>query len=94
MVGVELGDHLVLRLDPGKDTTHPPRAVGLTVLFPVQLMALGHAPTFTLEGLKQLPAQTREAVLDVLSRPPLSELLSISMTMSPAGLRMPELVAA
>jgi len=55
IVGVELGDHLLLRLDTGKGTARSPRAVGLTVLFPAQLLALEHAPTFTLEQLKQLP---------------------------------------
>ena len=41
VVGVELGDHLLLRLDTGKGTACPPRAVGLTILFPAQLLALG-----------------------------------------------------
>lgn len=94
VVGVELGDHLLLRLDTGKDTMCPPRAVGLTVLFPAQLQALGHAPTFTLERLARLPADVRAAVLEVLSKPPVSELLSVRMTLTPQELPVPDLLAA
>ncbi len=92
-IGVELGDHLLLRLDTGKGATRSPRAVGLTILFPAQLLALGHAPTFTLEQLKQLPADLRATVLEVLSRPPVSELLSVQLTLVPEELQVPELVA-
>jgi len=94
VVGVELGDHLLLRLDTGKDTASAPRAVGLTVLFPSQLLALGHAPTFTLERLERLPADVRAAVLEVLSKPPVSELLSMRLTLVPEELPLPELVPA
>jgi hypothetical protein len=94
IVGVELGDHLLLRLDTGKDTASAPRAVGLTVLFPAQLMALGHTPTFTLERLERLPADVRAAVLEVLSKPPVSELLSMRLTLVPEELPLPELVPA
>ena len=94
IVGVELGDHLLLRLDTGKETTSAPRAVGLTVLFPAQLMALGHTPTFTLERLERLPADVRAAVLEVLSKPPVSELLSMRLTLIPEELPLPELVPA
>ncbi len=94
VVGVELGDHLLLRLDTGKGTARSPRAVGLTILFPAQLLALGHSPTFTLERLERLPADLRTAVLEVLSKPPVGELLSVRLTLSPEELRIPELVAA
>ena len=95
IVGVELGDHLLLRLDVGKKgTAHSPRAVGLTVLFPAQLLALGHAPTFTLGRLERLPADLQTAVLEVLGKPPVSELLSVQLTLAPEGLRIPELVTA
>ena len=94
VVGVELGDHLLLRLDTGKGTARSPRAVGLTILFPAQLLALGHTPTFTLERLERLPADLRTAVLEVLSKPPVGELLSVRLTLAPEELRIPELVAA
>jgi len=94
VVGVELGDHLLLRLDTGKGTARSPRAVGLTVLFPAQLLGLGQAPSFTLERLERLPADLRAAVLEVLSKPPVSELLSVRLTLAPEELRIPELVAA
>jgi len=94
VVGVELGDHLLLRLDTGKDTVRSPRAVGLTILFPAQLLALGHTPTFTLERLERLPADLRAAVLEVLSKSPVSELLSMRLTLAPEELQIPELVAA
>jgi len=93
VVGIELGDHLLLRLDTGEGTARSPRAVGLTVLFPAQLLALGHVPTFTLKQLRRLPAALRAAVLEVLSKPPVSELLSVQMTIAPEELRIPELVA-
>ena len=92
VVGVELGDHLLLRLDTGNGTARSPRAVGLTVLFPAQLLALGHVPTFTLEQLQRLPADLCAAVLEVLTKPPVSELLSVQMTLAPEELQMPELV--
>ncbi len=94
VIGVELGDHLVLRLDPGQLMAQPPRAVGLTVLFPSQLLARGHVPSFNLERLERLPGNVREAVLNVLSKPPISELFSVKLTMPAEELRMPELVAA
>ena len=93
VVGVELGDHLLLRLDTGNGTARSPRAVGLTVLFPAQLLALGHVPTFALEQLERLPADLRTAVLEVLSEPSVSNLLSVQMTLAREELRMPELVA-
>lgn len=92
VVGVELGDHLLLRLDTGKGTAHSPRAVGLTVLFPAQLLALGHVPTFALEQLQRLPAGLCAAVLEVLTKPPVSNLLSVQMTLASEELEMPELV--
>ena len=93
-VGVELGDHLLLRLDTGKDTACSPRAVGLTILFPAQLLELGHTPTFTLQQLEQLSAGLRATVLEILSKPPVSELLSLRLTLASEELRMAELVAA
>ena len=94
VVAVELGDHLLLRLDTGTSTARPSRAVGLTILFPAQLLALGHAPTFTLEQLERLPANLRAAVLEVLSKPPMSELLSMQLTLAPEELRIPGLMTA
>jgi len=90
-IDVELGDHLLLRLDTGTGAAHSPRAVGLTILFPAQLLELGHAPTFTLDQLNRLPDDWRAAVLEVLSKPPVSELLSVQMTLVSEGLRVPEL---
>ncbi len=92
-IDVELGDHLLLRLDTGEGTAGPPRAVGLTILFLAQLLELGHAPTFTLERLKRLPGDWWTAVLEVLSKPPVSELLSVQMTLASEELRVPELLA-
>jgi len=93
-VGVELGDHLLLRLDMGGGAMQSPRAVGLTIFFPAQLLTLGHAPAFSLEQMEQLPVSFRAAVLEVLSKPPVSELLSVRLTLAPEELRIPELVTA
>lgn len=94
VVGVELGDHVLLRLDIGPGPAPSPRAVGLTILFPTQLLAQGYTPSFTLESLSRLPAHLRATVLEVLSKPPVSELLSVRMALATEGLRIPELAVA
>jgi hypothetical protein len=60
----------------------------------VAVVAFRHAPTFTLERLERLPADLRAAVLEVLSKSPVSELLSMRLTLAPEEPRIPELAAA
>ncbi len=73
--GVELSEHILLRLNKAEQ-----RAVGLT-LFEFSLLAqrteLGPR-SFPLHGLARLPAELRELALDILQRPPVSDILSLS----------------
>jgi uncharacterized protein YuzE len=73
--GIELNDHILLRIN--KDER---RAIGLT-FFEYSLLAqrteLGPR-SFPLTGLAQLSDELREIVLDVLLRPPVSDILSLS----------------
>lgn len=72
--GIELNDHILLRID--KKTR---QAVGLT-LFDYSLLAqqteLGPR-SFPLTGLTELPHDLLEMVLDILHHPPVSDILSI-----------------
>lgn len=73
---VELSEHLLLRLDTGQDSADSPLAIGLTLLFPATLLKLGHRPMqLDLKRLRHLPASLQLATLQVLTTPPLSELI-------------------
>ena len=91
---VEIGDHLLLRLDTGRSTGQPPRAVGLTVLYPAYLLSIGHTPTVPLYRLSRLKSDLRLPVLEVLSQPPLSDLLNPQLTLTPEKTTLAELVTA
>ena len=73
--GIALNDHMLLRINK-----HERRTVGLT-LFNYSVLA---QPTeagprsFPLTGLIQLSADLRALVLDMLRRPPICKLLSLS----------------
>jgi uncharacterized protein YuzE len=73
--GIALNDHMLLRINK-----HERRAIGLT-LFDYSVLA---QPTeagprsFPLTGLIQLSADLRALVLDILRRPPVCKLLSLS----------------
>ena len=94
VTGVEIGDHLILRLDTGRATGQPPRAVGLTVLSPAHLLSIGHMPTVPLYWISRLKPDLRLAVLEVLSQPPLCDLLNPQLTLLPESPTLAELVAA
>ncbi|MEW5987221.1 MAG: DUF2283 domain-containing protein [Chloroflexota bacterium] len=72
--GIELNDHILLRINKAEH-----RAVGLT-FFEYSLLA---QPTevgprsFPLTGLDQLSDELRLIVLDIMHRPPVSNLLSL-----------------
>ncbi len=72
--GIELNDHILLRINKVER-----RAVGLTI-FEYSLLAqrteIGPRG-FPLTGLNRLSDGLRELVLDILSRPPVSEILSL-----------------
>ena len=73
--GIELNDHILLRINKGER-----RAIGLT-FFDYSLLAqkteLGPR-SFPLTGLIELSDELREIVLDILQRPPVSDILLLS----------------
>jgi uncharacterized protein YuzE len=73
--GIELNDHILLRIDKGER-----RAIGLT-FFEYSLLAqkteIGPR-SVPLTGLAQLSNELREIVLDILLRPPVSDILTLS----------------
>jgi len=73
--GIELNDHILLRINKKER-----RAIGLT-FFEYSLLAqkteVGPR-SFPLTGLAELSDDLRELVLDILLRPPVSDMLSLS----------------
>ena len=73
--GIALNDHMLLRINK-----HERRAIGLT-LFDYSVLAQ-HTEvgprSFPLTGLMQLSEDLRSLVLDILRRPPVCALLSLS----------------
>jgi len=73
--GVELNDHILLRIDKKER-----RVVGLTFFeysFLAQRTEVGPR-SFPLTGLAHLSDELREIVLEILRRPPVSDLLLLS----------------
>jgi uncharacterized protein YuzE len=73
--GIELNDHILLRVNKAER-----RAVGLT-FFEYSLLAQQTEwgmRSFPMSGLARLSGDLRELVLDVVQRPPVSEVLSLS----------------
>ena len=84
--GIELNDHILLRLDLPQE-----KAVGLTFLdysFLAQATELGPR-SFPLTGLAQLTGALYELVVKLLLQPPVSEFLSFSTYTSSAVDTMP-----
>lgn len=73
--GVELNDHILLRINKSER-----KAIGLT-FFEYSLLAqrteIGPR-SFPLTGLVKLSDELREIVFDIVSRPPVSDILSLS----------------
>ena len=84
VTGVELTDHILLRLDTGKATGSAPRAVGLTFISLARMVAHeGNRPISIPWGkLSQLPDDLRQAVLAVVTTPPVSDFLSVGLSLS------------
>jgi len=73
--GIELNDHILLRINKKER-----RAIGLTFLdysLLAQKTEIGPR-SFPLRGLAELSDELREVVLDILQRPPVSEILFLS----------------
>lgn len=73
--GIELNEHILLRIDKEKR-----KAVGVTLLnYSVLVQRADFGPrSFPLTGLTQLSGETREIVLSILESPPMKEILSLS----------------
>jgi uncharacterized protein YuzE len=73
--GIELNDHILLRINKREC-----KAIGLTV-FNYSILAqrteVGRR-SFPLTGLAELSADLREIVLDILQKPPVSDILTVS----------------
>lgn len=85
ITGIELADNIILRLDTGKETGEPPRAIGLT-LISFSHMALQHQNkplTIPLDRLRDLPDDLWQAVMRVVTRPPVSDVLAVGLLLVP-----------
>lgn len=85
VTGVELTENLLLRLDTGKTTGTPPRAVGLTFISFAQMM-LHHQDrplTVSLTNLRNLPEEVWNATIKVVTTPPVSDFLEVGLSFSP-----------
>jgi hypothetical protein len=94
-VTVELSENLIFRLDLGKENGGHPTAVGMTVLFPAQMLRLGHSPLrLELDRLRRQSTEIQSAVLETLSKPPVSEVLLAELAFASPAPGLPELLAA
>ncbi|HYN87666.1 MAG TPA: DUF2283 domain-containing protein [Ardenticatenaceae bacterium] len=96
VTGVELADNILLRLDTGKVSGDSPRAVGLTFISFSRMMAYRqdasiHVP---LANLRNLPEELWQAVLAVITTPPVSDFLAVGLSLSPQVPPLPSPAAA
>jgi len=96
VTGVELADNILLRLDTGKATGAPPKAVGLTFISFARMMAhYGDRPlNVPLSNLRSLPQDLWQAVLDVVTTPPVSDFWAVGLFLSPQVPPLPERAVA
>src|SRR3989337_2802343 len=73
--GIELSDHILLRID--KENR---KAIGITFLdYSILVQKADFGPrSFPLTGLTKLSDETREIVMGILEKPPVKEILSLS----------------
>ena len=96
LLDVELADNILLRLDTGKATGTPPRAIGLTFVSFTQMMAHYRNKPLSapLASLRNLPEDLWQAVLAVITTPPVNDFLGVGLSLSPQVPPLPERVAA
>ena len=96
VTGVELADNILLRLDTGKVTGLTPRAVGLTFISFAQMLERRREQpgNVTLSDLRGLSTDLWQAVLEVTTTPPVSDYLTMGISMAFPFPAAPELVAA
>lgn len=95
VTGVELADNILLRLDTGKAGGIPPRAIGLTFISFARMVEYHrdkplHIPLANLRGL---PDDLWEAVVAVVTTPPVSDFLTVELSVSLPVPPLPELFA-
>jgi len=92
VTGVELGDNILLRLDTGKSSGMPPKAIGLTFVSFARMMEAHRDKPFMvpLANLRNLPQELWDAVLTVITTPPVSDFLAIGLSLSPQVPPLPE----
>jgi len=85
ITGIELTDNALLRLDIGRTTGAPPRAIGLTfVSFQRMMAAHKDRPLrVSLTSLRSLPDELWQATLSVVTTPPVSDFLSVDLAIAP-----------
>jgi uncharacterized protein YuzE len=73
--GIELNDHILLRLNKAER-----RAIGLTLLdYSVLAQRTELGPrSFPLTGLSELSDELRQLVLEIITMPPVNEILTLS----------------
>jgi hypothetical protein len=96
VTGVELADNILLRLDTGKATGSPPRAIGLTFISFSRLMAHHQDKplTISLDRLRDLPDDLWQTVMDVVTTPPVSDVLIVDLSVTPQVPPLPALTPA
>jgi len=91
VTGVELADNILLRLDSGKTTGEPPRAIGLTFISFSHMMAYHRDKPLriSLDRLRNLPDDLWLAVMDVVTTSPVSDVLAVGLSVVPQGPPLP-----
>ena len=85
VTGVELADNILLRLDSGKMAGEPPRAIGLTFISFAHMMAHHRDKPLkiSLDRLRNLPDDLWQAVMDVVTTSPVSDVLAVGLSVAP-----------
>lgn len=96
VTGIELADNILLRLDTGKTTGSPPKAIGLTFISFAQMMKHYQSKPLSvpLANLRNLPEDLWHATLAVITTPPVSDFLAVGLSLSPQVPPLPERMAA
>jgi hypothetical protein len=92
VTGVELADNILLRFDTGKATGESPRAIGLTLVSFSRMMAHHSSQplTISLDRLRDLPDNVWQVVMDVVTKPPVSDVLTVGLAITPQVPPLPE----
>jgi hypothetical protein len=96
VTGVELADNILLRLDTGKSEGTSPRAIGLTFISFARMIAHYRDKPISvpLANLRNLPEDLWQAVITVVTTPPVSDFLAVGLSLSPQVPPLPDQVAA